>query len=650
MLAMGLFLKVKKAVFNTATVILTNLRVFLAMAAGTNSGGARIADTSGNNNVATLYSGVALSLNGTTSVVTVTGNVLTNTIMFWVKPTSITSQSMLQLTTGANIGTTAGGALTSTGLTSPTYYVNGVATSALTAGAWQMVAIVTNTQITANAVLFGKVGAVFFAGSISDVRIYSTALSAGQALAAYQTPETPFVSGLNSGNLTGWWQLDENNATLATAFDSSSATNHGVITAGTYVTAQDKIQQTAFQGCDRLMYFDGTDDRVQVAHVAALNPVTDYSIYLEFLNKQPSVIARLIGKQVLTNTYYVTFNTNGSITFSATNANTVTWTPAVLNDNRLLRLLCIHDATGLYIYEGGTLRASLTGTFTMAGNTSAVQIGAVSTAAGYYKGVILRCAFWNNVLTGGQITTLTSTSDPLALGNTPAGYWLNTGNTAADWIDRSGNANHGTVVGSPTLFRASEGITAGQDIFGRLFVQTANNWLNLLGADRAEVADSATNSITGACTVEAWIDLPYTVAARQVVFGKGILAATNLGGYAMSIESDGKAAFSIGNTTTINQVKTAAAISAATWVHIAATWDGTTGAGGMIIYVNGTQSATATATTATVTDNTNPLVIGSEQSGFAPFLGMLDDVRIYNAVLTPAQILNNFNASKSGKI
>src|SRR5262249_29619126 len=70
-----------------------------------------------------------------------------------------------------------------------------------------------------------------------------------------------------------------------------------------------------------------------------------------------------------------------------------------------------------------------------------------------------------------------------------------------------------------------------------------------------------------------------------------------------------------------------------TWTHIAQTFSG----GTVTLYVNGVQVAT-TAVTGNIQDTTNPLEIGSDHIYGQYFQGSIDDVRIYNVALTPAQI------------
>src|SRR5690606_19673603 len=73
------------------------------------------------------------------------------------------------------------------------------------------------------------------------------------------------------------------------------------------------------------------------------------------------------------------------------------------------------------------------------------------------------------------------------------------------------------------------------------------------------------------------------------------------------------------------------------WVHVAATYDGTT----MRMYVNGTEESNKTFSTPPVIgSNSLGLSIGEGSNGAYGFKGSMDDVRIYNIALGAAEILD----------
>ena len=79
-------------------------------------------------------------------------------------------------------------------------------------------------------------------------------------------------------------------------------------------------------------------------------------------------------------------------------------------------------------------------------------------------------------------------------------------------------------------------------------------------------------------------------------------------------------------------------VNTGAWFHGVATYDGSN----VRIYINGVKEST-TARTGTITPGT--LYVGSNSGGSSEFyVGQLGFVKMYNTVLTDAQVLQNFNA------
>ena len=156
--------------------------------------------------------------------------------------------------------------------------------------------------------------------------------------------------------------------------------------------------------------------------------------------------------------------------------------------------------------------------------------------------------------------------------------------------------------------------------------------LNLPGtSDRFAIApNSASLNITAAITIAAWIR-PIDVSTRT------ILGKTSPDGYELSINKTNKVEFEF-NTTTNGATyrivsNTNYPSNATTWMHVAATFDGTTSK----IYINGIQDNSITYNPVTIKTNTSGLFIGS-LNGSGRWKGGLDDVRLYNGALTAAEI------------
>src|SRR5438046_5942311 len=132
-------------------------------------------------------------------------------------------------------------------------------------------------------------------------------------------------------------------------------------------------------------------------------------------------------------------------------------------------------------------------------------------------------------------------------------------------------------------------------------------------------------------TLEAWV-YPTTVnsAWRDVIY-KGN------DNYYLEVTSTNSSRPAMGGTFGSDLVGTSA-LTANTWAHLAATYDGAT----MGLYVNGVQ-VTSRAQTGAIATSTNPLQIGGDSIYGQYFAGRIDEVRIYNRALSAAEIQNDMN-------
>ena len=87
-----------------------------------------------------------------------------------------------------------------------------------------------------------------------------------------------------------------------------------------------------------------------------------------------------------------------------------------------------------------------------------------------------------------------------------------------------------------------------------------------------------------------------------------------------------------GDAFTLNSL-TPYPIGGYSWMHVAATYDGTT----MRMYVNGVEENSMAGPLA-IGAGAVDFAIGAHHDGTNRFAGMLDDVKVYNKALSPAEI------------
>jgi chitodextrinase len=186
--------------------------------------------------------------------------------------------------------------------------------------------------------------------------------------------------------------------------------------------------------------------------------------------------------------------------------------------------------------------------------------------------------------------------------------------SGATTSDASGNGHTGSLVNASWTAAGRNG--------GALVFNGSNA--------RVDVPDAASLHLTTAMTLEAWVKLTVVSNAWRDVIYKGN------DNYYLEASSPGGGSGPVGGATVASKIaeaKAPSALTAGTWAHLATTYDGAN----LRLYVNGTLAATV-AKTGTIATSSNPLQIGGDSLYNQFFNGTIDDVRVYNAALTAAEI------------
>jgi hypothetical protein len=325
------------------------------------------------------------------------------TISFWFNPDS-TDESILQLSSSANVKLVAG-AITTTGFTSPTIYVNGVATATTTSG-WQEITITTATGITANDIELGRVGSDYFAGSLDEVRFYNRTLGSSEA-ASYShgqvifNPESEYHTTINASQnnkltsgLIGLWSFDGPDVSGSTAYDRSGEGNDGTITGGAFPT---------IGVVGQALGFDGVDDKVDTGDWDSFGttPFT-VSAWVKGVGSSPSL--GIIGSISVTTGWALEAH-NGTARWYV-NASTVSG--ASINNGTWHHVVGVRDGSTIYLYVDGVLAGSTTAS--QVGNStddsSSVYIGSWGSSGFEYAGSIDDVRVYDRALSASEIEQL----------------------------------------------------------------------------------------------------------------------------------------------------------------------------------------------------------------------------------------------------
>jgi len=218
------------------------------------------------------------------------------------------------------------------------------------------------------------------------------------------------------------------------------------------------------------------------------------------------------------------------------------------------------------------------------------------------------------------LVALALSAGSVTAGAEPVGHWaLNegAGTTAAD---SSGLGHHGTFVGSAPVWTA--GVWGAAALFSR-------------DGRRISIPDAPRLDAGGALTLAAWI----RPARRdtQYLLKKGRYDKED--GYELSLSSSQGVAFVRFNQRSQGSAYKVYATTpypsdGATWMHLAATWDGQA----IRLYVNGALEAFQAAPSLAIAANDRPLSIGAQDDGKEPFDGAIDDVWVLDHAIGEAEI------------
>lgn len=197
------------------------------------------------------------------------------------------------------------------------------------------------------------------------------------------------------------------------------------------------------------------------------------------------------------------------------------------------------------------------------------------------------------------------------------GFWKMDEGSGRTLMDHSGNKNNASIVDESGVrwVKGRDGSAIRMD--------------NPSGRYYSTVPHNSTLNMTNAITISAWIR-PGVTANRAIVS-----KAPN--GFELGTFENGKIEFRINRESDGSKYrlrsKTSYPTDQNTWIHVAATFDGTNST----IYINGVADNSANYPNIKIRQNNNPLVIGARNSGYR-WEGDIDNLMIYNRALSATEI------------
>ena len=471
-------------------------------------------------------------------------------------------------------------------------------------------------------------GTQYYKGGLSNIKLFSTALTAAQVADLYNNPEKIVPTGVSNDALKLWLPMQEGAGT--TAYDGSGNGNHGTISGATYTHGIGApVSQTAVIDWNKgTNMFNSSDWEVS-------NATTNATISSSSHSAPNGTDTAAVFDDGTGSTYKRGYKvSNTALTIGQVTASTfvkkkdVDYINVVLGtDGGSTKIFALVDLVN------GTINDT-------DGSPTATSIQSVGDGW-YYVSV------QGAQTTSSQGITYIYGQDPTNGSSVDLNYTGSNNETYIWGINiQNGPINNvhlpttGALQSSEVLLPA--GLTTGRDITGvNLFENVRKQGaLNLDGNSWAEVHDNASLDFgTGEFSLEAW------VRAKYVNTGSAYNIVLSLGGNMSSAGSVGFFVSSSNKITSVynnNNLDSVTVLNIGDWYHVVVNYNGTHNQ----IYINGAFDKNATRTAADIT-NALAKQIGRDTSTARYYKDCIAQPRIYNRALTAEEVQRNYNAGKN---
>jgi hypothetical protein len=488
-------------------------------------------------------------------------------------------------------------------------------------------------------------GARFFSGIFDEIKLYSGALDRQNILIDYnrgssiQLGSTGTASQSASmeycipGDTTscnppvGEWKFEE--GTGSTIYDLSGSGYNGSATGTSFKTGKNG-KGVFFNGSsgDKILFSGITWTPTAFSVNWWLNPTScaNYTQVLSGVNSWGTFV------------FHTDSNCSAYVGTDLTNR----FTPSDIPNNTIIanqwqNLAYSYDGTYGRFYKNGRLIAG-----PKAQNNSSAWGGfAIGDSNPTYSifGSVDEVKIYNYARSAAQIAWDYNRGAPVA-------HWKMDECQGTTINDSSGNGNVGTWSGSGGGHAtAGTCVTSATTAWYNGRTGKYNGSLDFDGGD--DVVNAGSNSVLddlGPYSLSFWMK-PDTSAQGYIISKRDSCAGpwrVSVGGgtiYWFKTTTSGDVSFDASN-----------AYSDSTWSHVVITWDGTVNSSGVKVYVNGilkSKTAETNGTAPLLTDATCSVRIGDRSNNTEPFEGQIDDVKIFNYVLTATQIKTEYNQSST---
>jgi hypothetical protein len=194
--------------------------------------------------------------------------------------------------------------------------------------------------------------------------------------------------------------------------------------------------------------------------------------------------------------------------------------------------------------------------------------------------------------------------------------------SGATWFDRSGNGNNGSLVNGPTF----SGANSGNIVFD------GSDDTVTLGSPSKLTALFGTNAVS----VDFWLKRTANITTQQkIIFDSGNSERIQIDCISNQL------AFLITTSSSIRSLRSSS-LDLDVWYNYVGVYNGSN----ITTYLNSIQSSQVAQTGNIATDSGGFFIASYTSAGFN-FPGRIASVKVYNRALSPQEIKQNFNATKS---
>jgi hypothetical protein len=398
--------------------------------------------------------------------------------------------------------------------------------------------------------------------------------------------------------------------------------------------------------------FDGTNDEITIPHSAALEPDDlTLSVWVK-RNGTQGTNDQIIGKDT---------SASGSNTWSYalewdSGGTAIQWE---VDDNSLASFPFVTSAvipdatwtlvTGTYKYTTKTLELFVNGvsqgTTALPGTrdkgTTGIVLGRYNGGGGEFNGSIDDVRIYNRALSAEEVADLYRLTTPTGVDTGLKGYWSFNGQdmNGTTAYDRSGSGNNGTLTNGPTK-------TIGKIGQGLSFAYDDDNYIS--------VADVPSLQNIAQKTICAWIYPRSTGSSANDATIVSKSESSSSYGWYLQLADDSVAnavyflqAFSGGSALWVTPANS---IVLNTWQHVCVTYDDSSASNNPTIYINAaSQSLSGGGASGSVRSDVGYILdIGNRSTSPSngSFDGVIDDVRIYNRILSSTEISSLYNMGR----